>query len=57
MSHVKDIAELSQLSIERLKALLGNDVGAQQLWDFFHKKPDTNVISTSKRFRLTNRTN
>ena len=54
MSQVENVAQLSRMSLERLKALLGNDIGAKELWDFFHKKPDSNV--SSKRFGLASKT-
>ena len=37
MNKVKNIHELSQLSEERLKEILGNASNANVLWDFFHE--------------------
>lgn len=47
MNQVENVAQLSRMSIGRLKTLLGNDSGAKDLWNFFHNKPD--VSSSSRR--------
>ncbi|KAJ8040533.1 DNA repair endonuclease XPF [Holothuria leucospilota] len=57
---VKNLAELSKLSQEELKEMLGNENNAAQLWEFFHKdqsastkqpaKPTSRFSKSSKRF-------
>lgn len=57
---VKNLAELSKLSQEELKEMLGNENNAAQLWEFFHKdqststkqpaKPPSKFSRSSKRF-------
>ncbi|XP_062509704.1 DNA repair endonuclease XPF-like isoform X2 [Corticium candelabrum] len=49
MNQVENIAQLSQMSIEKLKDLLGNDSGANDMWNFFHVKSDS--VGSSKKLR------
>ena len=36
MNHVKNMAELASLSLNKLASMLGNTSSARQLCDFFH---------------------
>ena len=49
MNQVENIVQLSQMSIEKLKDLLGNDSGANDMWNFFHVKSDS--VGSSKKLR------
>jgi len=47
MNHVKNIAELASLSLERLTELLASSIHAKQLYDFLHKELQGPVGSSS----------
>lgn len=47
MNHVKNIAELTTLSLERLSEILGNSNAAKQLYDFIHTSY-TEAVSQGK---------
>lgn len=47
MNHVKNIAELASLSLERLTELLASSIHAKQLYDLLHKELQGPVSTAS----------